>query len=49
MEKQVKSQWVVTVHCRGTSAQFYMAKRNGEVHTSKDLNYINKLVRERSY
>jgi len=37
----------IKVHLKGTSAQYYTAKRGNQVYTSKDINYLLRMVKNR--
>lgn len=41
--------WEICQRCIGSPAMYYVMKRGTSVHTSKDLNYIRKLAKERKW
>jgi hypothetical protein len=41
--------WTITTRLAGTDAEYHIAKKEGSrVHTSKDINYLINLCKERN-
>ena len=41
--------WTITTRLAGTNSEYHIARNErGNVHTSKDINYLIKLCKERN-